>query len=63
MRFYEDKLVRTAQGRVEGIRDQTLEPFARYTLAELATERLAKINYAVAACWRRRRSILDNPTG
>jgi ubiquinone/menaquinone biosynthesis C-methylase UbiE len=63
---YEDKLRAVGfNARVESIRDQTLEPFARYTLAELAKpERVAKMNYAVAGMLAApAEAILDNPYG
>jgi ubiquinone/menaquinone biosynthesis C-methylase UbiE len=63
---YEDKLRAAGfKARVESIRDQTLEPFARYTLAELAKpERVAKMNYAVAGMLAApAEAILDNPYG
>ena len=63
---YEEKLRAAGfKARVESIRDQTLEPFARYTLAELAKpERVAKMNYAVAGMLAApAEAILDNPYG
>jgi ubiquinone/menaquinone biosynthesis C-methylase UbiE len=63
---YEQKLREVGfDARVESIRDQTLEPFARYTMAELAKpERVAKMNYAVAGMLAApAEAILDNPYG
>jgi ubiquinone/menaquinone biosynthesis C-methylase UbiE len=61
---YEEKLRAVGfNARVESIRDQTLVPFSRYTLAELRKpERLRKMNYAVAFMLATpAEAVLDNP--
>ncbi|MDD9941762.1 MAG: methyltransferase domain-containing protein [Myxococcales bacterium] len=63
---YQDKLRSVGfDARVDSIRDQTLAPFARYTLDELQKpERLAKMNSAVAFMIATPAEIiLDNPYG
>jgi len=63
---YEEKLRAAGfNARVESIRDQTLVPFSRYTLAELAKpERVRKMNSAVAFMLAApAEAVLDNPYG
>jgi ubiquinone/menaquinone biosynthesis C-methylase UbiE len=63
---YESKL-RTVgfDARVESIRDDSLVPFSRYTLAELAKSEVAsRINPVVAGMlWLPAEAVLDNPLG
>ena len=51
--------------RVESIRDDSLVPFSRYTLAELAKPEVAsRINSVVAGMlWLPAEAALDNPRG